>query len=236
VLAFVNRRARAAIGLGAWAAVAAGVCAGASRAESQTAPRVTCEVTPGRGVELRARKPARISNLRAIPLKISFTGVKPPRVEQVRSASDVSSSTSTVIIDVAAVGNPGGAKVPIKTRLHGSGATPDEQYVLVDLGIPVDDRERDAQEMGYVEWLAALAERLPSVDSATLEMDRTRKAFLAHAFDQVFFENTVGLFDVSCACESTQPGSWNGVIRAAPIRVNVVFEGRFFDQPEFRKQ
>jgi hypothetical protein len=202
-------------------------------------PRVTCEVDQGPGVAFRTGEPARIKSLQTIPLKVSFTGTADPRIEQAGSPSEVSTAASSVAIEVTMVGSTGDARVPIRTNMVGRGQDLEEHYVRIMLGVPIDDRERDAQSLQYIEWLASIADKQsPPVDPTLLSIykNKDRWAVLAHAFDRVFFENKIGLFDVTCTYASKLPGLWNGEVRTAPVRINIVFEGHFFDQPQFRKQ
>jgi hypothetical protein len=215
---------------------AAGAAAGASTDD--------LHVGQGQGVELRSGEPPRIGNSRAIPLQVSFTGTAIPPVEQIqfRSASDApATATCSATIGVTAVGAANETWMPIRIGVHGFGQELDVRHADIALGIPIDDRDRDAQEMRHIEWLASIAStQSPPPDPMVLNMyknlDDNRKAALGHAFDRVFFEGRVGLFDVTCTYASAAPGSWNGEVRAAPVRINVFFEGHFLDQPAFRKR
>ena len=69
-----------------------------------------------------------------------------------------------------------------------------------------------------------------------LDLYKNKKAVLAHAFDRTFLENRVGSFDVTCTYVSKVPGSWNGEVRAAPLRIDVAFAGHFFEQPQFKQK
>ena len=203
----------------------------------EAAPKVTCEVDQGPGVEFRTGEPARIKNLQAIPLKVSFTGTADPHIERVGSPSEVSTAASSVAIEVTRVGATGNTRVPIRTNIVGRGQTLDEHHVRIMLGVPIDDGDRDAQSLQYVEWLASIADKQsPPVDPTTLSIykNKDRWAGLGHAFDRVFFENKIGLFDVVCTYVSKAPGSWNGTVRSAPVRIDVVFAGKFFDRPQFK--
>ena len=238
----MNRIERGARGLRIVSAVVAigwSTAVAAQPPPAKAAPRVSCEVTQGDGVELRSGQPARVSNLKAIPLKAVFTGVEILPGAQVRSASDAATTTSSLAIEVRMAGAGGNDTVPIRIAQNGSGQTIDEYHLSFVLGIPIDDTDRDAQALQYVEWLASNAEKeIPPVDPMILNVYKNRKAWpaLGHAFDRVFFESRVGLFDVTCTYVSKVPGSFNGEIRAAPVRIDVVFAGHFFDQPELRKR
>jgi len=215
------------------------VAVGAQTPPGKAAPHVTCEIAKGDGVEFRKGEPVRVSNLRLIPLNVSFTGGDIPRVGQVRSASEAATATSSVSIEVTMAGAGKGNSIPIKTALLGSGQTTTEHHLSVIVQIPIDDKDRDAQEMGYIEFLASTVDKeSPPLDPMILALykNTNSKVTLARAFDRTFLENRVGSFDVTCTYTSKVPGSWNGEVRAAPLRIDVVFAGHFFDQPQFKQK
>jgi hypothetical protein len=200
---------------------------------------VSCEIVKGDGVELRRGEPVRVSNLILIPVNVSFTGPEMPPVGQVRSAAEAVTATSSLSIEVTRAGAGKEDSIPIRTALLGSGQTPAERHLSVILQVPIDDKDRDAQEMRYIELLASTVDKQsPPLDPMILDLYKSQKAkaTLAHAFDRVFLENRVGSFDVTCTYVSKVPGSWNGEVRAAPVRIDIVFAGHFFEQPQFQQK
>jgi len=120
--------------------------------------------------------------------------------------------------------------VPSRVNVSGGGLGDSEsEYVRFYVDIPVDPSERDAAIRKYLSDLASSAASSPNEEER--EQARLVEKMGPQALTPIFRQHRVGRFQVGCRL--LDEGRVVGVGRAD---LEVLFEGRFFDQQAFGKK
>lgn len=202
-------------------------------------PKVSCNVLP-EDESTKQTDIVKVSNLRAIRMKIVIKGSLLPPTDQIDILTDNPTATKTdafVLVDVRNTGKENQTSVPIKIELYGSGQHLDERYFILLLEIPIEESLRKEQEMRYIEELASQSKQnSASSDPRIPQIYDKQKKVLADSLDRIFLENKVGIFAIGCKYVANGPNIWNGEVRSQLRTVEVVFNGHFFDQSTFRSE
>ena len=124
---------------------------------------------------------------------------------------------------------PDGTRTIVASSVNSTGGGGDTQaeYVTFILDIPIDVAERDAAIRDYISEMARAA--AAATISPPPAMAGTLQAGGAAAFVPLFRQHRAGRFHVECrVIDAGQPVA-NGA-----AELEVLFKGRFFDEPAFR--
>ena len=179
-----------------------------------------CGVEPSSIVSRSPDGLAQVSNLALLTMRVSA----PPRRVPASGTLQGLRAEATVH-QIGADGTR--TIVPSSVNATGSGADTRAEYVAFFLDIPIDTAERDAAIKDYVAEVARAAA------ASTNERERASVAALqasgASAFAALFRQHRVGRFLVDCRVIDD-----GRQVASGPAEFEVLFKGRFFDQPGFR--
>jgi hypothetical protein len=122
--------------------------------------------------------------------------------------------------------------VPIKLILSGRGLTANHQYLHVFLEIPIDSAARQRNIRAFINRTKAD----PQATEQQLKLLDLYGTSTVPALESLYMENSVGEYELSCMYTLSPAGGPLKSIRSRPINIRVVFEGHFFDKPNFRSQ
>jgi hypothetical protein len=203
----------------------------------QASPPLLCHVLTTSGVEHRRDQLFKASNLKRIQLMVTLSNLQFPLEDStvVGSVDDQMNTGKPVVeIIVNRIENGTKQRVGAKLFLTGKGINAKRQYLHLFLELPIDGARRD-------ENIKAFLKRAQSDPKAT---DRARKQLayqmehdqvgLMKALQAIYSENQIGKYELSCNYSWRRPDNKPIEFVAPPINIEVVFEGKFFDQPQFR--
>lgn len=107
--------------------------------------------------------------------------------------------------------------VPSEVHLSGGGGTPDQEYVVFYLHIPLDPAAQDTEARRY------LAKIENSMQQEQVS-DETRRLAIERLKKEVIYQHRVGVFRVECRVLDGKQ-----VIGMGTVRFEVLFKGRFSD-------
>jgi hypothetical protein len=118
--------------------------------------------------------------------------------------------------------------VPSKVNTTGGGGDTQSEYVSFVLDVPIDAAERDAAIKDYVSEITRAAGA--SLNERERAMMATLQAGGSSPFAALFRQHRVGRYRVDCRLldEGRQ-------VAASSAEFEVLFKGRYFDQPGFRQ-
>ena len=220
-------------------------------------PKLSCTIlNPLEGSETLPHQPINVSNLKLVDLEVSLafpgsrfqaaaSGVIPTGYELpvqdlwvagIGNAPDtLKAPTIEIVVAKLSAGNHQ-VQVPIKITYSGEGADLDRLYLHVSLEIPIEKHKRSDNIQRYLQQVESEASQGRTVDDNTLREFRERRERMPQMFDGLYYENEAGQYEIQCAYSSHRPGFWTAELHAVPIRINVVYQGNFFDQPGFQGQ
>ncbi len=198
-------------------------------------PRLSCEVVSGKLGEPTAGRVAKVSNLKRIPLRASLSDSELP-LEQLTvtgfNEHPGPGPGATLAIAAKMILKEKKLDVPTKVIRQGMGRSLNEQSVSALLEIPIDESKRKKNIVAYVKKIESESAR--ANDKQQLKVLEASENALVARFEQLYVENRVGLFEVTCRYISRGSKLWNGEVESRPVLIQVVFDGEFFDQPNFR--
>ncbi len=203
---------------------------------SPPAPQLLCSVE---GIELSAGRAIRVSNLKRIPLRVLLSNSELPLEKMtIAPTSEISDAAQKPTVEIIANMLSNGEKinVPVKLKHVGSGQEYDTHTIYVSLEIPIERPKRKKNIVGYLQRIESESVKGKDVSEETLNLFRQRRNDMIGAFEKNYMENKVGIFEIVCKYSSDRSGFWNGQVQSDPILIQVVFEGKFFDQPNFRSK
>lgn len=214
--------------------VGAGSCLSAAAQTKAPKPRLSIRVIQAGAPETSTTSGLiNVSNLRHIQLVITLAGPQlPPGVLNLKDQGTTSSADPAVEITVNMIAPNSKTPVPIDTWVRGVGMRPGEQHLTVLIAIP-DKMKRQQEIQEYLRRLEDLAGK----EGRAAEFDRLVKRNMTAtvaSYKRLYVSNRVGDFEVVAQYSSNKPGAWTGTVTSEPIRLRVRFDGKFFDQPNFK--
>lgn len=174
-----------------------------------------------------------VSNLRHIQLVITLAGPQlPPGVLSLKEHGTTPSAEPVVEISVTMIAPNGKTTVPIDTWVRGVGMRPGEQHLTVLIAIP-DKMKRQQEIQEYLRRLEDLALKEGRAAEFDRLVKRNRTSTVAY-YERLYVSNRIGDFEVVAQYSSNKPGAWTGTVTSEPVRLRVNFDGKFFDQPNFK--
>lgn len=189
----------------------------------QTVPyrgEAACGVEPSSIVSRSPAGLAQVSNLALLYMRVST----PPR--RVPAPGALQGLRAEATVNQIA---PDGSRtiVPSSVNATGGGGDTRAEYVEFVLDIPIDASERDAAIKDYVSEIARAA--AASTNERERAMAATLQATGASTFAPLFRQHRVGRFEVECrVIDGGRP------VASGTGEFELLFKGRFFDQPGFR--
>lgn len=216
----------------AWcgAFIATAVALGAGQVPPQ-APQLSCAFILD-GAEVVSR-PARVSNLKRIPLQATLIG--PSAVYDELRLAGIGGQPAATLEIVALRRTPTNQRLRVvpATVIVGNSVEPDSQRLSMTLEFPIDPATRRQN----VEQFLARVDQLAAADPQMARFRpllQNRPSTLA-TFEQMYIESVPGDYEVTCRYSSRRPRFWNGSIDSGiPLRLQVANDGTFFDQPGFK--
>ncbi len=181
-----------------------------------------CEVVTDERVRVDGEQWSRVNNLDLIRIEAWI-----PRT---LSPSEGNSHRLEVDAAVYILGANGTRKkVPSAVNGYGGGGNADSQYLGFYLDIPVDLSEREEAIRRYIDDV--IVEAREAEDTKTRDLLAALSARLPDTLARVFRQHRVGQFDVECLLLYPER-----VVSAGHTKLEVEFEGNFFDQEAFRNK
>jgi hypothetical protein len=182
--------------------------------------RATCEVGRSTMVSRSLSGIALVSNLGLIEISCRVPRRPSPKAGTVQYGLKAEATVYEV--------SPDGARsmVPSAVNVSGGGGDSQSEYVSFYLDVPIDSTERDAAIRTYLAKIAASA-----TNEHQREMARGLQKMDPRTLAPMFRQQRVGRFQVDCRV--LDQGRVVGIGR---VDLEVLFKGRFFDQPEFDKK
>jgi hypothetical protein len=214
-------------------------------AEPGSSPKVSCQLIVGLLTELHGHIDdpktnfVEVSNLHRIPIKVLVSPVPRPALEPLRLEATGKDSKEggdpTIEITVNRISNNKRESVPAKLSRIGSGGDRDEEFLEANLEIPIDPAKRKTNIVEYLKKIGEGSEK-ESRGEEFRRLTRDMEATIA-GFEKMYMQNEVGEYEINCQYRSHREGFWNGEIKSSvPLRLKVVYQGEFFDQPKFKLQ
>jgi hypothetical protein len=179
-----------------------------------------CAVEPSSIVSRSPAGQAQVSNLAFLQMRASI----PPRRMPASGTLQGLQAQATVYQI-----KPDGTRTIVASSVNSTGGGGDTQaeYIAFILDIPIDVAERDAAIRDYIAEVARAA--AASTNERERAMAATLQANGAAAFVPLFRQHRAGRFHVECRVID------NGQqVASGASELEVLFTGRFFDQPSFR--
>ena len=191
---------------------------------------LTCRVLGDKGEELNEAQTFKASNLKRIPLSIVLRD-SPLPLETATFSDVVPADPDRPVVEIAVDHIVNGAKrrVPVKLLLTGRGLDGNRQYLHAFLEIPVDAAKRSAS----IEILLQRARTDPKSTREQLKLLEQNKAAVIASLEQIYMENSVGDYELTCHYRVRRASGATVEFRSTPSRIQVVFEGNYYDKPGF---
>lgn len=196
-------------------------------------PTLSCKVLTEAGTVLPAGQTASISNLKRVPLRITLSDphLSFERVRAAQTDGKEGRIEGAVEVAVNRIESNKKTPVPIKLILTGMGLSANTQYLHVFLEIPIDSARRR-------ENIEAFIKRVKSDPRATEQQRKLLELYKdseVATLEKLYMENSVGEYELSCKYPLPHQVGALREIRSNTIKIRVVFEGHFFDKPNYRQ-
>lgn len=195
-------------------------------------PVLSCHVLTQAGTNFPEGQTISVSNLKRIPLIVTLSDARLPfaRVRPARTDGKEERLEAAVEILVNRIDQDKKISVPIKLILSGIGLNGNSQYLHLFLEIPIDSAKRKQN----IESFINKAKSDPQATKQQLKLLDLYKNSAAAALENLYMENSVGEYELSCTYSLAQRAGAFREVRSNSIRLRVVFEGQFFDKPNYR--
>jgi hypothetical protein len=188
-----------------------------------------------------AAGPVRLSNLGLIGLEIGTHYFDVPPVQTspgpldlilVKDEGRPSTERPNLEIEIAKLGP--GARAPALARFHSSGVSGGSEYrgklsgarfvhaISVWLSVPLDEA---AQRTSFEQFLDELRRAGKPNEARRFELLQTNRAMLEH----LVREHQPGQYELAARYRPRPSDYWQGELRSAPLRLDVLPKGRWFD-------
>lgn len=195
-------------------------------------PRLTCSLIDEKGVEQPPVRKHKVSNLQRVQLRVKLSGTGLP-LEPLTLKKGGAAGEGTVEFTAHLVSGSQKTSVPVKAIQVGGGMELGQVYMTALLEFPVEEAKRRENIDAYLRKIEENS-RKAGREAEFKHLARDREAAVA-AFGGLYVDNRVGEIEVTCRYTSKRRGFWNGEVKSfPPVRLQVVFEGNFFEQPGFR--
>jgi hypothetical protein len=194
---------------------------------------LTCGVIDGERAEVPGV--VRISNLKRVLVRAALQPGEQP-VEDLRLTGPKAPGqpdSGNLEILVTRRGDASLSRMETKTAVVGHGSEPGLQYLDITLEIPIPAAVRRKNIEQYLAWLEH--ESVKTGKGSQFKRLTQDRAVAVATFERMYMEHIAGVFDVTCVYAPRRAGALTARIESSPpVRLEILFESSFFDQPAFR--
>jgi hypothetical protein len=213
----------------------------AAQEPSGRAPVLTVGVRCEAGLRSAAAGPIRVSNIGLVDLEIGTHYFEMPPIQTSPGPLDLillkdegrpSTDRPNLEIEVVKLGS--GARAPAPARFHSSGVSGGSEYrdklpgarfvhaISVWLTIPLDEA---AQRASFEQFLDELRRAGKPDEARRFELLQANRAVL----EPLMREHQPGQYELLARYRPRPSDYWQGELRSAPLRLDVLPKGRWFD-------
>ena len=168
------------------------------------------------------------SNLERILLELRYNQTQPDlaKVELMTGMIEDQETAEGARIIIEAFQAEGGTPVPLETSVTGVSLSLNVQRLRLWMELPLEAEE---EQRLIDSWTQKAIDYLKEHKPENVSNEELERRAMADYLKPHFVQNRVGSFDIHCGLVDSEGKR----IEAEPVRIEIEFQGNFFDRPEF---